>query len=86
MVFLEDSRLVDGEIRDSVQWRKESGVDTLKVIEVPSPVVTHSAYDMKVIMKMVGVWGRLNLFREFSVICKHESLGKFEKNVIHEYG
>ena len=53
MVFLEDSRGVDGEIRDRVQWRKESDVDTLRVIEVHAPLVTHSAYDIKVIMKMV---------------------------------
>ena len=55
MVFLEDSRVVDGEIRDRVQWRKKSNVDILRVIEVHALLVTHSAYDMKVIMKMVGV-------------------------------
>ena len=56
MVFLEDCRVVDGTIRDRGQWRKDSDGDTIRFIEVHAPCNCHPPiYDIKVIMKMVGV-------------------------------
>ena len=43
MVSGEDNTVVEGAIRDRVELRKESDVDTLGFIEVHDLLVTHSA-------------------------------------------
>ena len=42
MVATGKTVVVDGAIRDKVQWRKQLDVHTLGFIEVHDPLVTHS--------------------------------------------
>ena len=69
-----------------MQGIKKSEVDTLNFTNVHAPLVTHSTYDMKLIKKKDGVRGRMNVFGEFSLICKYEDLGKFERKFTLEHG
>ena len=68
----EDSGVVDGVCCDRMQLGEDLDVVILGFVQGHALLITSCDVVMSVILKRIGVGGRLNLFLEFKIIFKHE--------------